>query len=187
MVLVVGTSCGLVTEAPTSNPTGSSVFTIDRLSTTIKVTTTNAIKVTEMGWWCDTASQESNFEVGIYDHDAVNDWPGDLLYAERINAKGTTTGWKRRSGLDWDLNASTIYWLAVQVDNTATITKVDKEDLVGERYAESYNLAAQSTLLDSFIRTWSSDDKITAIYAVWESAPVKVPRPTVAVGNPLIL
>ena len=167
MALVVGTNCGLVTVAPTSDPIGSGRYTIDNYGRAIKITTTDAITISEVGWWCDTATEESNFEIGLYSHDAVNNRPGTLLQVERTNAKGASAGWKKKSGLSWSLNASTIYWLAVQLDDTSTISYVDYQTgATGERY--SYN-SSLSTLPSTWTATGTADNTVLAIYGVYSA------------------
>ncbi len=71
MALVLGTNCGFVTVAPTSDPTGTINDVQNTFAYASKFTSpATAIKVTEIGWYCDNATQEANFEVGIYDHDS---------------------------------------------------------------------------------------------------------------------
>jgi len=167
MALVVGTNCGFVTTAPTSDP-GGMKSTRDYYATSMKVTTTDAITITEMGWWCDNATEEANFEVGIYSHDGDNNRPLTLLKSDTTNAKGTDLGWKVVTGLDWDLSASTTYWIAFQLDNTATGTDIDLGyPINGE--AQSYDnnvssLPATGAGYNTFTR-W-----LVGVYAVWEEA-----------------
>lgn len=163
--LVPGTNCGLVATAPVDDPAATS-WTIDDRSIAIKVTTTNAGNITEIGWWCDTASQASNFEVGLYSHNATGDKPLNILEVDRTNAKGTTAGWKKQSGLTWAVEASTTYWIAVQLDNTATTTNINRESgVAGERYSAELT---ESTLADPWTSIGESDNWAVAIYAVYE-------------------
>lgn len=162
--LVLGTNCGLVTEAPTDDPGGSD-HVWDNSAKGFKVTTSSAVTITEMGWWCDTASEEANFEVGIYSHDAINNNPEELLFVERTNAKGTTSGWKGVTGLNWSLDSSTTYWLLVQLDNTSTATYGNYQNSVGDKWVSGF---AMTTLPNPWTYI-SSDDVILAIYAVWEA------------------
>jgi len=164
MALVLGTNCGFVTEAPTGDPSGIN-NQIDSRRSAIKVTTTDAVTITEMGWYSGVTSQESNFEVGIYSHNSGTDKPGALLHVSDTNAKGTTVGWKTAS-VNFELEGSTIYWLAAVVVNTATTTRIDGGN-AGTRFAYLSG--------DDLPATWSGgaagDDWTYAIYAVYETAP----------------
>lgn len=125
MAVVKGTNAGFVSSAPVADPSGTAFF-IDTHSEAVKDTSpAGNNKITEIGWWCDNATEETNFEVGLYDHDAGSDKPDNLLYSDTVNAKGTDSGWKTVS-VDWAISASTIYWIAVQVDDTATATNCDR-------------------------------------------------------------
>ena len=95
MSLVVGTNCGFVTTEPTADPVGSSYITVDTYAQGGKFTSPSGNnKITKMGWWCDNATEEANFQLGIYDHDSDNDRPGNLLASsgdiEQLNAGSYT-------------------------------------------------------------------------------------------------
>ena len=61
MALVKGTNCGFVTVAPTTDPTGGGATTIDQTSQALKDTSpVGATVITEIGWWCNNATEESN-------------------------------------------------------------------------------------------------------------------------------
>lgn len=165
MALQVGVNCGLVSAAPTADPAGTN-SQIDYARRTLKITTTDAVVITEIGWYCDNATEESNFEIGIYDHDAVNNRPGNLIYVERTNAKGTGAGWKKKNGLSWVLDASTIYWIAIQLDDTATTTNGNYGAISGQIYF--YNTSSQTTLPDVWGATSSLNNYAYAIYALYE-------------------
>ena len=125
MAVVIGTNAGFVTVAPVADP-GGDAGTCDNYSTAQKDTSpVGMTKVTEVGWWCDAATEESNFELGLYSHNAGSDKPDTRLYVENINAKGTGTGWLSVV-VDWDISESTVYWIALQLDNTATASKIDQ-------------------------------------------------------------
>ena len=124
MSLVAGTNCGFVTTAPTNDPDGQNNVLMDNYVRAIKDTSpSNAVKITEIGWWCDTDSEEVNFEVGIYTHDSVNNEPEDVVGSiDTTNAKGTTSGWKKCTGLNISISPNTIYWIGIQLDNPYTST-----------------------------------------------------------------
>lgn len=166
MALVEGTNCGFVTVAPSSDPLGAGGG-LDSFAIGTKVTSpATATKVTEIGFWADSASQEANFEVAIYTHDSGNDRPLDRLAGGSFtNAKGTTAGWKS-AVVDVTISPSTIYWICVQLDDTATATSGNYSTSIGGRY--SYKTA--STLPDPWAEDGNSNNLFEAYYAVWEAA-----------------
>ena len=141
----------------------------------MKVTSpVGAIKVTEIGWWVDTTSQEADFDVGIYTHNVGDGEPEAVVgVLSQNNAKGTTGGvWKKATGLDIPITAETIYWIAMQLDSgEATNTDGDSVGGSGRAYKTS------QTELES---PWGSStgllDRRMAFYAVWEAAAVGVTR-----------
>jgi hypothetical protein len=169
MAVVLGTSSGFVTTAPTSDPTGTG-YPADANAFVSKDTSpATATKITEIGWWANTATAETNFEVGLYAADGavVPGEAGTRLYVANTNAKGTTSGWKVVS-VDWDISPSTAYWLALQVDDTVSTTEADIA-LTGGNGVDIKN--TQTTLTDPFGGGALADaDAMLAIYAVWEAA-----------------
>ncbi len=127
MALVKGVNCGFVMTAPTDDPAGASL-TFDNTEHVMEDTSpADAIKITEIGWWCVNETEESNFEVGLYASNGVvvPGEAGTLLEVERTNAKGTTAGWKRVIGLNWAISGSTSYWIGAQLDDTITLTRTN--------------------------------------------------------------
>ena len=165
MALVLGTNIGFVTTAPTSDPEGSN-STVDTQAKGFRDTSpSTAIKITEIGWYCDNATEEANFEVAIYDHNVGNNEPDNVVGSiSRTNAKGTSAGWKVVTGLSIPISASTIYWIAVQVDNTATTTNTDRGGS-GRFMSKS----SQTTLLDPFVSGSAGAVSIVASYAKVEA------------------
>lgn len=165
MALVKGTNCGFVTVAPTANPSGSASTNDNYVIGLKDVAPVGATIVTEIGWWCDNATEESNFEVGIYDHNATDNNPENLLAgASQTNAKGTTAEWKRVTGLNISITAESIYWIAVQLDNTATATSTDAALVTGEKYDYIGNA---TTLPNPFGTSGGTSEKLIAFYAVY--------------------
>jgi hypothetical protein len=166
MALALGTNCGFVTVAPVDDPVGDATVAVDGYKRAIQDTSpATAIKVTEMGWWCNNATEESNYEMAIYTDNS--DIPLNIVGAKSdTNAKGTTAGWKRVTGLTIIIIPATIYWLALQLDDTATQTDLDRTDL-GTRY--SYK-SGVTTLPDPWGSASPSSVGPLAIYAVWEAA-----------------
>ena len=117
MVLVLGTDSGFVTTAPTGTPVAGSL-TFDDKSVAMKDTSpVGSIKITEIGWYCPSSTPDVNFEVGLYN--STGTLPNSRLFVDNTNAKGTGSGWKRVT-VDWSISASTVYWIAAQLDNTST-------------------------------------------------------------------
>jgi len=171
--VTMGISAGFVTEAPTNDPSGSETILLDSFATATGFTSpVGAGKIVEIGWWCDNPTEESNFEVGIYDS-LAGPRPNNLLDgASKTNAKGTTAGWKRVTGLNIAITSETIYWITVQLDDTSTTTLTDREGSGGE-VAWRFD---QSTLPDPIFEL--PDDGIgwlLAFYAVWEAGGDETP------------
>ena len=162
MAVVKGTNAGIVTTAPTSDPSGAARLLSGKDLVT-QITPSADIHIIEIGWWCDTATSEANFEVGYYDDFGFN-LPKDLQAAVRTNSKGTTTGWKKVT-VDWNLSSGVRYWIAVQLDSVVT-TNTDSGD-TGE-----YQAASTSTTETTLPSNWSGSataNKSYAIYALVEA------------------
>lgn len=173
MTVVLGTSGGFVTVAPTADPDGGgSPSAIDGGSRVTRDTSpSTAGKIIEVGWWCDTASEEANFEVGLYAADGAT-LPGEagtLIHHSTTNAKGTDAGWKRVT-VDWAISASTTYWIGLQVDSTATNTLINFESSGGAGFDIRSSV---STLPNPYGGgTLTDSDGVIALYALWEEAEV---------------
>jgi len=170
MGLILGTNCGFVETAPVDDPSGSAA-TIDTWYWATKHTTpVGAAAITEVGWWCNNATEETNFEVGLYSHNAGTDKPDARLFVSATNAKGTDAGWKTAT-VNWAVSAETIYWIAVQVDDTAVATTCDWQTIDNSR---SSIKSAQTTLTDPWSATSSQGAYAQAIYAVWSAGGTPV-------------
>ena len=171
MALVVGTNCGFVTTAPTDDPASES-RTLDYTAVVAGFTSpANAIKVTEIGWYQGTAvTQNANFEVGLYAADGavVPGEAGTRLYVDNSNAKGTDAGWKRCTGLNWDISPNTMYFIGVQLDNTSTATYYDYSSTGGYGYDD---LISVTSLPNPFGggAFYGGGDYLPSFYAVWEA------------------
>ena len=166
MAVVEGTNAGFVLTAPTADPVDSNTPTADFRVNGGKFTSpSDAVRITEIGWWCDTASQAADFEVGLYAHDSGNNKPNALLASAGPAAKGTTAGWKSIS-IDFDISSSTIYWIAIQLDNTATGTKFNRGGLGTGTYHFKIGL---SSLPSPWGTTSADQDFIPAFYAVYST------------------
>lgn len=181
MAVVVGTNSGFVATSPTDDPAGTGTVADAQALVTRDTSPATAVKVTEIGWWCDTASQAANFEIGIYAADGavVPGEAGTLLQVARTNAKGTGAGWKKVA-VDWSISPNTTYWIAVQLDDTATQTNTD----LGASGAGTGwdNVAGATTLPDPLGGgALRAADRSLAIFALWE------PAPAASAGNMLLL
>lgn len=170
MALVLGTNSGFVTVAPTTDPAGSNGTIVSAARVTKDTSPSTAVKITEIGWWCDTASNAANFEVGLYAADGVS-LPGEAgtrLFVSATNAKGTTAGWKVVTGLNWTISPSTDYWIGVQLDTT-TATNINIATSGGLGYD---TITSVTTLPDPFGGggTLTDVDGMLAFYAVWQAA-----------------
>lgn len=170
MALVIGTNCGFVTTAPTADPSASNTSFDTRANALKDTSPNNAVKITEIGWWCDNATEESNFEVGLYDNNSGR--AGNRLYVEATNAKGTDSGWKTVT-VNWNISESTIYWIGVQLDDTSTTTNTNGSGTGGP---DLDVLLSATTLTDPFNGTSLDTDGITGVYAVIEGT--KIPLDT---------
>lgn len=165
MALVKGTNCGFVLAAPTGDP-NETASTVDNAAQALKDTApVGAVKVTEIGWYCQNETEEANFEVGIYEHNVGDDNPEVLVGKAGTNAKGTGLGWKKATGLNIAITAEQIYWLAVQLDNTATATALDGANDAGEKIDVKQ---AQATLTDPWAVSSATYGQRISIYAVYE-------------------
>ena len=164
MAITRGVNAGFVLVAPINDPLGQGVGVDGSALVTKDTSPAFAFKITEIGWWTGSATEETNFEVGLYAADGV-DVPGEahtLLYSNITNAKGTTAGWKRVT-VDWNIDANTPYWLAVQLDDTATTTFLDMSGTGGDG-RDSY---VASSLENPYGASAAYDPGAIAIYAVY--------------------
>ena len=182
MALVKGVNCGFVIIVPTDDPNGTNV-SIDAISRGLVDTApTGATKVTEIGWYCDNATEEANFEVGIYENVVganlpyfSGDWPEHIISKDDTNAKGTTAGWKKVTGLNISITAGTKYWIVLQLDNTTTTTNSNYS------VTESHIGCARndSTLNDPYLKSAATTDpngnpSILGIYALTDAGNMTV-------------
>lgn len=168
MALTEGTNCGFVVTAPTADPGETGVAIANRRRAVKFTSPAGATTVTEMGWWCDNATNEADFDIGVYAHDAADDEPGARLHVSANNAKGTSGGvWKTVTGLSWSISENTTYWLAVQLDVGGVGTDTDRE--TNASYKHDYFLTGTS-LPDPWGTSQYTAGQILAVYAVYTTA-----------------
>ena len=174
-----GVNAGFVTVAPTSDPEGVATV-MDTKSRAGRFTAPEDGTVTEIGWYCDNATEEANFEVGLYSWDTGNDRPDNLLGSDKTNAKGTDAGWKRVSGLSIPIVNGIIYGIANQLDDTATQTDIDRTSVGGSR---SGRKDSQTTLPDpSWGAGFTASATVLGIYAMYTPAAGGAPQ-VIIIGN----
>ena len=167
MALVKGINVGFITTAPTVDPEGNNTLIDTRAHAFKDTAPTGATKVTEIGWYCDNATEAANFEVGIYDHNAGDDNPeAKVGNFSTTNAKGTDAGWKTATGLNIPITEETIYWIAVQLDDTATSTFANKSDDAGERQDFKSN---QTSLPEPWGSSSNQDTILEGLYAITDA------------------
>ena len=158
-----GTNAGFVTVAPTDDPAGTN-NTKDTNTIACKfVAPASATAITALGWYCDNATEAANFQIGLYAHDAGDNEPGALLVNSGDIAKGTTAGWKSAS-VSLAITGGITYWIAVQLDNTATATS-DNES-VNASYKKDFK-DTETALVDPWGISDATAGKIMAYYAVY--------------------
>lgn len=144
MALALGTNSGFVSAAPSADPEGADVVTIDGNSVVTKHTSpANAIKITEIGWYRGIGTNGANFEVGLYSDNAG---VADVRLHVAATNSSTSGGWITVA-VDWSISASTDYWLALQMDAHGGSSVVDGQNTDG---AGSDSLTAQTTLNDPY-------------------------------------
>lgn len=163
--LVMGTNAGFVTVAPTGDPAATAYIVDDRALAMKDTSPATAGKIVEMGWYHSEGDDAATFELGIYSHDSGNDKPDELLWSDSA-AKGAGGVWQRMTDLDITISPETIYWLALQLDDTATQTKIDGAFTSG---ASKLKVSGQTTLITPWGDSGVGNYRWT-IYAVWEEA-----------------
>ena len=150
MTVVIGTSSGFVTTAPTSDPAGYAASNLTAFGGNDTTTSLYAIKVTEMGFWCDNAISR-NFTVSIYSSDKST-----RLYISGSGATTGSVGWQKITGLNFSLDASTQYWLRIDASGTVNT---------------NYNSSTSGK--DFYYTAWTGvygGDNCGAVYALYEEA-----------------
>ncbi len=181
MAVTIGVNSGFVSTAPTSNPDGFTLSMNDKALVTKDTSPATAIKITEIGWWCDSATDEANFEIGLYAADGavVPNEAGTRLFVDTTNAKGTTTGWKTVA-VDWDISELTDYWIGISGDAGST-TNANRNISSGSGYDR---ILSQSTLPNPFGGGSLDDsDGSLAIYALWSDGEATGTNMQINIGD----
>ena len=180
MALVLGTNCGFVTTAPTSDPAGASA-PVSPYATAIPATSpATAGKIVEIGWWLDSSTIEHNFEVGIYNNSVI-DYPSSVVGSlYQTNSVGTTNGVWKRVTVDIDITGNTSYWIAVQAGTSSTLSYTNYASLGGGTGRRS---KVASTLSNPFVSGAGWATSYRAFYAVWEAGEVTETNMKINIGD----
>lgn len=168
-VLIKGTNCGFVESAPSSDPAALATLQDTRAYALKDTSPVTATKVTEIGVWIDNATEAANIDLAIYTQNVGDNNPEAIVVGKATIAKGTTSGWKKATGLNIAISSNTVYWIAIQLDDTATATNTDRSTDVGEKL--DYK-TSQTELTDPWGASDGTLGRLRAFYAVWEAAPV---------------
>lgn len=170
MALALGTNCGFVETAPVDDPAENNATCDNYLTALRDNTPATAVKVTEIGFWCDSQGDEGqNWEVGIYDDDS--DTPKNLLAgADQTNVLSAGAGWKSVVGLNITVTPETTYWIGIQWDNSTVACNYNYSSATG--VGKYIYITPATTLLDPWVGG-SSTTRINSMYAVWEAAAVE--------------
>jgi hypothetical protein len=160
MALVLGTSSGFVTVAPTTDPAGATATTIDGSSVVTKHTSpAGATRITEIGWYRG-GTNTANWEIALYADDAGV--AGARLFVDATNSSASS-GWLT-TAVDWTITPNTPYWLGLQMDAHTGSGTVQSEASGG---AGMDLLATQTALNDPYGGGAVADaDGMRAIYAL---------------------
>jgi len=169
--IVLGTSSGFVTVAPTANPYGTNEAVDNKAFVTNDTSSSNAGKITEVGWFQDGGGG-ATWEIALYaaDGDTVPGEAGTLLYSKLSGTKTSYSAkWEKISGLDWDINGSTDYWISFQVDDVAGGQYTNDASFGG--YGRDA-VAATSPPNPFGGGTLADSDGMVAVYALWAAETI---------------
>lgn len=166
MAVSLGSNAGFVLSRPTSDPLGTNSKADEWANVTKDISPSRNYKIVEMGWYCDNATADANFQLGLYDSLGVGDSAGSLLFSSETN-KGTSAGWKTISSLNYQITPLTYYWLGMQLDATATPTNMNEATSGGY----GYDYKSGSSLPNPFDGYPIQDpDGVYGIYALLEES-----------------
>jgi hypothetical protein len=170
--IVKGTNSGFVTSSPSGDPGGGSSVVSDNAAIAIKDTTpAGAVSVTEAGWFKHSGVTNSNFEMGIYSHDAVNDEPNALLAGADQTTTSVNNSWNVATGINTTVSGSTTYWIAMQLDDTVNSQSMDRNTEAAARFSRYTGV---STLADPWPD--SATEATSAIHAMYAKVNIQIRR-----------
>lgn len=109
---------GFIATTPINTVNGSVVTMDTQAIAIIDTAPIGATSIIELGWWSNGVSEDAEAYLGVYALNVTNGKPGVLLNSTNLS-KGTTAGWKKVN-ISLSITGGTSYWLAVQLDDTAT-------------------------------------------------------------------
>ena len=168
MALVLGTNCGFVTVAPTTDPEGTTANPAGFVRN-FKVTTPNKnIKVTSLGYYQSSAS-EGDLNLAIYEDGGAD--ATDVVGGVQVGTLGNIE-WKVILGLNINLTANTSYYLGWG----ATAGQYDRTNDGTTDYNSKTD--ATETLTDPWGTSDGGGTFIAGVYALYEE---------IAEGDPAVL
>jgi len=181
MAVVIGTNAGFVESNPTADPQGSNFTMSNRAWVCHDTSPATAVKITEVGFWVDSGGANESYDVGLYAADGavVPGEAGTLLEESTGHNVSGASGWQRVTGLNWSIDSSTSYWLAVTLTSVIVTNESYPNDTgTGEDYISDTSFPdpyGGAALLDAN-ETW-------ATYAVWEAAAAEGTNTQINIGD----
>ena len=165
MAIVTGTNAGFVTVAPSVDPEGSVAEISGRANGVRFTSPAGTNHIIELGWYQAIGTNPANdWAMGLYDDDAGNNRPGNIIGSVAGTLDATTEGWFS-AATDIALTASTIYWLVVQTDGTGN--RYDFASSGGTRLVID---SGHTELPDPYPAPDTAlNDHNAAFYALWEA------------------
>ncbi len=168
MAITLGTNAGFCETAPSADPGGTNTGMDAQTMVGADTSPATAVRITEIGFWVHSAADVINFEVGVYDDNGTN--ADNLIHVSRTNDTTGGAGWQRVTGLNWAISSSTKYWLAHQIDDTATSTRVEFSGSGGQGRDSKNFGGSDTTLTDPHAGGGPDDaDGITSLYCIWDT------------------
>jgi|WetSurSiteA1Bulk_404760.scaffolds.fasta_scaffold53288_1 hypothetical protein len=182
MALALGTNCGFVSVAPSSDPSGTSSQISSRSYSLKDTSSAAATKITEIGWYEDGTSNDKNFEIALYAADGatVPGEAGTRIYYAATNAKTSSGNMWHTVTVDWSISASTAYWITVQVVTGDGTTWTNSAASGGS----GYDRKTEETLSDPYGGgTLYDADGMISIYALYEEGEPPPPGIKLNIGD----
>ena len=166
MSLVLGTNCGFVDTTPTADPNGGGVLVCATRANALKVVApAGSSDITEIGIWIAQVTGTPDFQVGLYDHDSINNKPNNLLSVASGVIAGA--GWNSVA-INYAITAGTTYWIGVQVDASAFNARLDYDTTGGDQW---HYKNTQTDLTDPWGTTSTNQGVfLCSIYSVYTSS-----------------
>jgi len=167
MALVIGTNCGFVTVAPTTNPDVGGL-PIDYYARATKFTSpVGEQTITEMGWFLNgnPGDPGEEWQLGIYNDNGGK--PGTLL-ASATGIIGVAATWQVASSFEYVVASETDYWLAAVQAASSPQTDCAWFETGGDDYSLDLNT---DTLANPWVEA-SSGVYLMGIYAKYGGSSV---------------